>query len=79
LKLDIGVGRVLKGEEFGEGKVGVIKVEMDFGGEIGVKCSRGEMRRGYTGEKVVGGEVTGVVKFSGGGVGGVKRGVLVLV
>lgn len=62
-KLDIRVGRVLKVTPFPEGKFSTHVLEIDFGEGVGIKKSLARLTPNYSGEKLIGKQVLGVVNF----------------
>jgi tRNA-binding protein len=62
-KVDIRSGEILEVEEFPEARKPMYKILVDFGPEIGLKRSAGQITKNYSKEELVGRMIIGVVNF----------------
>lgn len=63
LKLDIRVGTIVEAREFEKARRPAYQLQVDFGGELGVKKSSAQITERYTPEGLVGKQVLAVVNF----------------
>lgn len=63
MQVDIRVGRVIHAEPYPEARKPAIKMQVDFGGDLGVKKSSAQVTAHYTSEGLIGRQVMAVVNF----------------
>lgn len=78
LKVDIRCGTVLDAQDFPEARKPAIKLQVDFGPDIGVKKSSAQITDLYVPEELVGRKIMAVVNFPPRQIGPIMSEVLVL-
>jgi len=62
-KVDIRLGTIIKADEYRELKKPSIKLEIDFGENIGIKKSSAQLLKHYNPNKIIGRQVAAVINF----------------
>ncbi len=62
-KVELRVGRIIEARVFSEARKSAYVLQVDFGGEIGVRKSSAQVTRLYSPDELIGKLVVGVVNF----------------
>ncbi|WP_428395953.1 tRNA-binding protein [Lichenicoccus sp.] len=62
-QVDIRVGTIADAKPFPEARTPAIRLWIDFGGGIGVKCSSAQLTRHYTPDQLIGRQICAVINL----------------